>query len=77
MNISKQQFEYWKRGKYILAWAGVWAMLQVHFPPEWKDITFYSVNIPILILMLVTVGWCWIVVLIDSRFEKEMDEKRD
>ena len=70
MNISKQTFNKWKLFKYPLAWAGAWTILQIPVPPEFKDINVYSVNIPILGLMLMCVVWGCILVMIDLRLEK-------
>ncbi len=70
MNISKQTFNHWKRFEYPLAWIGTWIILQIPFPPEYKDMNVYSVNIPIAGLILMCVVWCCILVMIDSRLEK-------
>lgn len=70
MNISKQTFTRWKQFKYPLAWIGAWIILQIQFPPEFKDMNVYSVNIPILGLMILCVVWGCILVMIDSRLEK-------
>ena len=72
MNISKQQFQYWTKLKYLLSGAGIWVALQIRFPPEYKDINFYSVNIPVLLLLIATIGWCWLIIKIDEKLGRDV-----
>jgi len=70
MNILKQMFQYWAPFKYIIAWGGAWIILQIPFPAEYKDINFYSVNIPVLGLVVLVTGWICVLVMIDLKLEK-------
>ena len=51
-------------------------MLQIPFPAEYKDINFYSVNIPTLGLMFLVVGWICIIKMIDSKLEKRNEGEK-
>ena len=76
MNILKRIFQYWTPLKYILAWGGAWIVLQIPFPAEYKDINFYSVNLPILGLMFLVTGWICIIIMIDSKVEKRKESEK-
>jgi len=72
MNISKKQYEYWSSLKFILAGGWMWILLNIPLPPEYKDINFYSVNIPIAILLILLIGGLSVIIEVDSKLKNEI-----